>query len=200
MKLLAAGLALFNNGTGIIMASAAPTWHGRPGHRGGQCRLICLFALLSLAGGAIQPACAADNGPLRARPATGMPGVLRALPGSLAPNPCRNYRYCIRWTGGKAAAVNRVTASGPVGGTAAKSVQLTLDQGVITSTGFASWVNGTSTSPARDITIDEVNEAGATVGSRHLSGCHALVAQTLPDLDSGTAVVRITHVKLQCLP
>jgi len=186
------------------MAGATPPRPGGSRNRDSRCRLVCLIALLALACGAVQPARAAGNGPLRARPATGVPGVLRALPGSRAPDPCRKYRYCIRWTGGKAAAANHVSVSGPlssqVQGNTETHVQLTLDQGVITSTAFAGWVNGTTTSPARDITIDEVNEAGTTVGSRHFSGCHALVAQTLPDLDSGTAAVRIAHMKLQCLP
>jgi hypothetical protein len=189
---------------GIVMVSATPPRPGGSRHRNSRCRSMCIAALLALSSGAIQPARAADNGPLRTRPATGVSGVWRALPGSRAPDPCRNYRYCIRWAGGKAGAVNHATASGPIsgqaGGTAANSVQLSLDQGVITNTGFASWVNGSTTSPASDITIDEVNEAGTTVGSRHFTACHALVAQTLPDLESTTATVRIAHIKLQCLP
>jgi hypothetical protein len=156
--------------------------------------LIVLYMLGS--GVILHPVHATDTGSARVSPATGVPGVMRALPRTLPPSPCRNYRYCLRWAGGTVGAASQATVSNPLSG----HRQVVLAQGKITQPGFAAWVNGTTASPDKDLDIQEVNEAGVGIRDQKLTACHALVAQTMPDLDGNSAVVRIAYIKLQCAP
>src|SRR5512140_2439331 len=151
-----------------------------------------------------------------ARPASGAPPANQFARAVRPASPYRNFRYRLRRDSGTPAIAgfDRFTLKGPVAPPSAPSAQatgrtlktvekyvdVTLERGLSVDPGFPKWTNALASAPPESFFVDEADEAGRVLTTRHFAQCRAVESQQMPDLDANTAATRLLHIVLRCAP